>query len=97
MQWLTEETGWILPEESGPWTDAGLGSGEAFSPASLLRLGTGLAGAAVRCMIGTAPGSDFARAAALTVAGAAAAATNAETIKSNDVETNEWFRCCFKW
>ena len=74
MQWLTEETGWILPEESGPWTDAGLGSGEAFSPASLLRLGTGLAGAAVRCMIGTAPGSDFARAAALTVAGAAAAA-----------------------
>ncbi|MBQ3939613.1 MAG: hypothetical protein II723_00735 [Oscillospiraceae bacterium] len=74
MQWLTEETGWILPEESGPWTDAGLGGGDAVSPAGLLRLGAGLAGAATRCMIGTAPDSDFAKAAALTVAGAAAAA-----------------------
>ncbi|MBR5405830.1 MAG: hypothetical protein IK107_06000 [Oscillospiraceae bacterium] len=74
MQWLTEETGWILPEESGPWTDAGLGCGDRISPAALLRLGTGLASAASRCMIGTAPDSDFARAAALTAAGAAAAA-----------------------
>lgn len=66
MQWLTEETGWLLPEEEP------LLSGHP-TPEKMVRLGAGLANAAPRCLIGC-DGSSYARACAVQIGGAVAAA-----------------------
>ena len=65
MQWLTEETGWLFPED-----DAELLPDQ---PEQLPALGAGLAGAAECVMIGCAD-SDAAAAAAHLLCGGAAAA-----------------------
>ena len=72
MQWITEETGWILPEESGFLPDDRTGGQPA--PEELIRLGAALAEASPRCMVGYEPDSGKARADAMLLAGAAASA-----------------------
>ncbi|MBQ8921213.1 MAG: hypothetical protein IJ060_03510 [Oscillospiraceae bacterium] len=66
MQWMTEETGWLLPE-------AALSGSEMLQPERLLRLGAGLVQAAPACMVGCAEGG-FARACAMQICSGAAAA-----------------------
>ncbi|MBR4201543.1 MAG: hypothetical protein IKQ91_09795 [Oscillospiraceae bacterium] len=65
MQWLTEETGWLFPED-----DAAL---IPDSPEKLPALGAGLAGAA-GCIIAGSADTDAAKAAALLLCGGIAAA-----------------------
>ena len=72
MQWITEETGWILPEESGFLPDDR--TGEQPAPEQLVRLGAALAEASPRCMIGYEADSGRAKSDAMLLAGAAASA-----------------------
>lgn len=67
MQWLTEETGWLLPENDDPllWTEC--------APAQLPALGAGLAGAASCVMVGCGE-KDAEKAAAMLLCGGIAAA-----------------------
>ncbi|MCQ2408049.1 MAG: hypothetical protein MJ065_05925 [Oscillospiraceae bacterium] len=67
MQWLTEETGWLLPEDGSHLT------AEYRDPETLARLGAGIAAASVRCMIGS-DDSPAGRSAALTLCGSISAA-----------------------
>lgn len=67
MQWLTEETGWLLPEDDDPLLSA------YHAPERLAALGAGLAGAASCIMVGSAD-SDAAKSAALMLCGSIAAA-----------------------
>lgn len=66
MQWMTEETGWLMP-------DTALSGSEMLQPGRLLRIGAGLVQAAPSCMIGCAE-SGFARACAMQLCSGAAAA-----------------------
>lgn len=70
MQWLTEETGWILPEEDDLFDAA------YHAPEKLMALGAGLAHAAARIIVGCAD-SDAAKAAAMILCGAIASAGGA--------------------
>ncbi len=74
MQWMTEETGWIMPEETGLPGQLSEGMPCFEQPDRLLRLGAGLAAAAQRCAVGYEPDTPRAKAAAMLLAGAAAAA-----------------------
>jgi mannose-1-phosphate guanylyltransferase/phosphomannomutase len=65
MQWMNEGADWLLHETC---------TADASQPELLAALGAGLAGASARTMVGYAEGSDYARAAAMTVCGAIAAA-----------------------
>lgn len=67
MQWLTEETGWLLPEDDDPLLSA------YHAPERLAALGAGLAGAASCIAVGSAD-TDAAKAAALMLCGGIAAA-----------------------
>ena len=67
MQWLTEETGWLLPEDGSVLT------AEYRDPEALARLGAGIAAASVRCLIGS-DDSPAGRSAALTLCGSISAA-----------------------
>lgn len=69
MQWLTEETGWILPEDD-------LFDAAYRKPEHLPALGAGLAHAATRVIIGSAD-SDAAKAAAMLLCGGIASAGGA--------------------
>lgn len=66
MDWMKEDLS-LLPEEDG-MLRGDLTAGQ------LLRLGSGLSRAAVKCAVGYEPDSDYAKAAALTVCGGIAAA-----------------------
>lgn len=74
MQWFTEETGWILPEED--FID------NTLTPEQLTALGAGLAHAASRTMIGYAD-SDYAAVCAMLLCGGIAAA-GGETLFAQD-------------
>lgn len=74
MQWFTEETGWILPEDDF--------TGDRLTPEQLTALGAGLAHAASRTMIGYAD-SDYAAVCAMLLCGGIAAA-GGETLFAQD-------------
>lgn len=67
MQWLTEETGWLLPEDGSCLTAS------FRDPEALSRLGGGIAAASVQCTVGS-DDSPAGRAAALTLCGGISAA-----------------------
>lgn len=70
MQWLTEETGWLLPEDDDSLLAA------YHAPERLPALGAGLANAASCIMVGSAD-TDAAKSAALLLCGGVAAAGGA--------------------
>lgn len=65
MQWMNEGADWLLHETY---------TSDESAPERLAAFGAGMARAASRCMVGYAEQSDYARACALTVCGAIAAA-----------------------
>lgn len=65
MQWMNEGADWLLHESF---------TSDEVSPERLAAFGAGMAKAAARCMVGFAEQSDAARASAMTVCGAIAAA-----------------------
>lgn len=72
MQWLSEETSWLIPEPE-------MLSGAALTPESLMQLGAGMAHAAPGCMIGSSEGG-YARACAMQICSGAAAAGGAAVL-----------------